>query len=528
MPTHLCLSVTFLDPAFHGRGDGGEPEWPPSPLRLFQALLAAAAARWGPKQFADYAVPALAWLERQSPPEILTPSSIEGSPYRLSVPNNAMDIVGRAWSRGNDSNSGDANPATHRAMKTVRPTHLVGGDQVHFVWELADSQPDDLNGHVEVLSTAARSLVALGWGVDLVAGYARVMTAEEASRLAGHRWQPTSDPAAAGLRVPTPGTLDDLVRRHGGFLNRLTGGGFTPVPALSAFATVGYRGAGDPLPRAFAAFQLLTTGAEKNRAYDPIRRTHVVAGMVRHVTSLAARASGWDEARVVSYVLGHGEGRDSQAVRDERFAYVPLPTINPKRVELIRRVLIVGPAGGGRTEVDWARRHLSGTELLHDGKPDALLSVVPRDDRVLSAYTRPAAIWSTVTPVVLPGHDEADTKTRARRRGLAATPEDRRAVDENADARTDELLRRALVQAGYPVELVRDAAIEWRGVGFRAGVEMAGRYEMPPYLKRFPRYHVRLHWRTKTGSPIQVAGPIVAGAGRYRGFGLFAAEADGR
>ena len=35
-------------------------------------------------------------------------------------------------------NTGDAGPATHRAAKTVRPTHLVGSDQVHFVWELAD------------------------------------------------------------------------------------------------------------------------------------------------------------------------------------------------------------------------------------------------------------------------------------------------------------------------------------------------------------------------------------------------------
>jgi hypothetical protein len=34
MPSHFCLSIRFLDMAFHGRRDGNQPEWPPSPLRL--------------------------------------------------------------------------------------------------------------------------------------------------------------------------------------------------------------------------------------------------------------------------------------------------------------------------------------------------------------------------------------------------------------------------------------------------------------------------------------------------------------
>ena len=58
MPAHLCLSVTFLDGEFHGRRDGGESEWPPSPLRLFQALVATAAARWRDESQSEFAVPA--------------------------------------------------------------------------------------------------------------------------------------------------------------------------------------------------------------------------------------------------------------------------------------------------------------------------------------------------------------------------------------------------------------------------------------------------------------------------------------
>ena len=53
MPKYLCVRVSFLDPVptYHGSGDQGEPEWPPSPLRLYQALLDASASLWRGEQF---------------------------------------------------------------------------------------------------------------------------------------------------------------------------------------------------------------------------------------------------------------------------------------------------------------------------------------------------------------------------------------------------------------------------------------------------------------------------------------------
>src|SRR3972149_12203852 len=176
MGSHLGLSIRFLDRAFHGRRDGRHPEWPPSPLRLFESLVAAAAARQRAKALTPHARSALTWLEQQAPPTLIAPVGVTASGYRLSVPNNVMDIVARAWVRGNDSNSGDANPATHRTMKTVRPTRLLGGDAVHYLWPLADSFTEDVRGYVEALADAARSIVALGWGIDLVVGQDRKST----------------------------------------------------------------------------------------------------------------------------------------------------------------------------------------------------------------------------------------------------------------------------------------------------------------------------------------------------------------
>jgi hypothetical protein len=88
---------------------------------------------------------------------------------------------------------------------------------------------------------------------------------------------------------------------------------------------------------------------------------------------------------------------------------------------------------------------------------------------------------------------------------------------DEADARTEQLLRRAFEQAGMPPELVRTASLEWRHVGFRPGVDLATRNQHPQPIQ-MPRYHVRVRW------PAPVRGLLFVGAARYRGLGIFAIE----
>jgi CRISPR-associated protein Csb2 len=89
--------------------------------------------------------------------------------------------------------------------------------------------------------------------------------------------------------------------------------------------------------------------------------------------------------------------------------------------------------------------------------------------------------------------------------------------------RIDGLIRKAILQAGFPNVLAQHADIEWRKVGFWAGADIADRYGVPDHLKRFPRYHVRIRWREPDGQPTAVAGPVCIGGGRFLGLGLFAA-----
>jgi CRISPR-associated protein Csb2 len=385
---------------------------------------------------------------------------------------------------------------------------------------------DGVREFAEVLSTAARSLVALGWGVDLVAGNGRVITAEEADGILGQRWRPTIVPTSDGLRVPIPGTLEALTTRHEAFLGRLCNGGLTPVPALSAFAVVGYRREFDPAVRPFAAFEIwkpvhelaeLPAGKSKFRPFDPVRRTVAVAGMVRNATAeLAAqmRPFEWGDGDINTFVHGHtpdGTDRLRGGPDLRRFAYLPLPSLERRvpaggpraaHVGSIRRLLVVGPPDGA-AEVDWVRRALSGRELTDEDsqQPAAVLSVIPLKDANVLRYTEAWSTWSTVTPVVLPGYDDAQPH------------------------KTERLLRKAIEQAGFSKTLAQYAELDWRRIGFRAGLQPATRYEQPARLKGYPRYHVRLHWRDSSGRPIKVRGPVVIGAARYCGLGLFAGEA---
>jgi CRISPR-associated protein Csb2 len=514
MAAYLCITVRFADATFRGRADGGTAEWPPSPLRLFQALVAASAARLGsPDRFPDSAATAFDWLAGLHPPTIVAPAGIKGTPFRIAVPNNDMDVVARDWARRAEVAK---QPAELKTLKTVQPTHIRGNEEfpaVHYVWEITETDQPGCERYKEALFAAARDLVALGWGTDMVAGHGRILSSAEIQTLEGEPWKPASETATTNLRIPTPGTFHALVARHAAFLTRVSEKGFVPVPPLTAFAVVGYRRPTDTVSRPFLAFEVRTPDFERFQVFDPVRHTCAVAGMVRNALADLARDMrpfGWTDADINTFVHGHTPDGEQQARgpdADRRFAYLPLPSLERRGragtvVTAIRRVLVVGPPGDARL-VAWARV-LSGRELtpLNGRTPRAALRLIDRPDAALRTdpnlgpYVGEGRVWSTVTPVVRPGYDDGD-----------------------AD-KAERLLRKAFEQAGVPAELVRVAALEWRQVGFWAGLDLAKRYYRPEPSEQ-PRFHVRVRW------PVPIRGPLFVGAARYRGLGTFAAEDPG-
>src|SRR5690606_7309786 len=132
------------------------------------------------------------------------------------------------------------------------------------------------------------------------------------------------------------------------------------------------------------------------------------------------------------------------------------------------------------------RRALSGEELVNDqGTPQGLLTILPSSDWVLRKYVQRAKCWATVSPVVLPGHD------------------DRRPT------KTEQLIGKALQQAGFSPELIKQTTIGYRKVGYHPGVDLASRYLPPKNLSDKPRYHLKLEF------PHEINGPIAVGGGRF-------------
>ena len=527
MQDFLCITVRFLDGAFHGRGDRGEPEWPPSPLRLFQALVAAAAGRWNERVRLETAVVALRWLETQPAPLIVASRAETGAKYRLYVPDNVGDLVAKSWQRGNE-----ASLAEYRTEKDVRPTRLLDGDAVHYLWAMSNRPPDD------TLFETVPSITHLGWGVDMVVAHAAILTAAEAAALPGQRWQPTDGTDDNLLRVPVAGTLADLANKHAAFLNRTSGGRFSPVPPLSRYALQSYVDAAAPISPPTAAFSLLRPDASGYRIFDPVRDAMRVAGMLRHAASATqiAAALGWDEEKKNRVILGHGEapGNAHVPVAGPRIAFLPLPSLEARPpasevVGSIRRVLLAGVGGQNRTDLRDLARLLSGQELIKEGEPGAsaaLLSRLPDNDPQVQRYVKKAAVWTTVTPVVLPGHDDrGNYRARLFPKEVSgqSTPDSKKQGEWLAklDERTEALLRRAIRQAGFSEELTRHAELSWRSTGFCRGLALASEYAIPQKLRRFRRLHVRLVWRDAAGNPIQVPGPLCLGGGRFGGLGLF-------
>jgi CRISPR-associated protein Csb2 len=464
----LVLSIRFLDDRYHGLTDHGEKaEWPPSPFRLFQAIVAGNARG---TVLPDGIKAALKWLEGlDNPPLIVAPVATEGLERLTYVINNYSH---------KDANS--------RAPKTIRPMLLNGDRHLQYAWSF-DADAVDAMTHAKAIISATRHIRCLGWGIDMVFGTGAIVdelpTAMGTRRLFRPSFAATNDGVA--LRTPTVGSLLSLERNYADFIKRYETPGVTRMESVALFAPVTYLADSS---RPWAAFRLLDPETGRLRSFSATRAV-TVAGMIRGAAHAVAKKAGRDPKWVKEFVCGHHEGSDSFP----RFSYLPLPSIQPVvGVGRISRVLIAEPVGSAGQEVAWIKRLLTGQTAKSEQSRDALL-VRLTGDGVLNHYVRSSQTWTTVTPVALPGSDDGMTR------------------------KTAKLLDRLLCHAGYSSDAIQD--LEYHRVPFLRGAEDAKRYQPrgDHYLANCTMYHMRLRWKHA------VKGPIALGAGRHCGLGIFAA-----
>lgn len=491
--TYLLITVHWLDDRYHGLLDReGPPEWPPSPYRLFQALVAGAARRG---ELEAEPGRALEWLQRLNPPMIIAPRSRPGQVVTHFVPNN----------------DGDKKPDRQDRLtsKTFRPTLMLDPPDIHYLWEITQDQVPQ----AESACRTARSLTCLGWGIDMAYADGRLIDNDQIAKLSGVRWYPRKNVLRDDglLRVPTfdseteTNSLSDLKAAHLSALNRIEHGKpLNTVKKPTVFDRVFYESIKRLLQRPYVVFELRQDD-ESPFAYPQDKLIHI-AGMVRHLAIEAMKKAppeGVSDDWVETYVAGHATaGR----MDHRQFSYLPLPSIGHQHADQkVRRVMISAPPADDRW-LHYLARRLHGQQLKPTvqtklSQPPTLVRVY--QDKVAHFYAKSANVWASVTPVILPGHD------------------DRKA------AKTRKLIEKALAQSG----LEQSCEFEWGAVSqfpnslsahkYGRDKQQAG-YIRPDHLLSQTAVHLTLRFN----DGLEVPGPLTVGAGRHCGLGVFARMED--
>lgn len=504
------IEVRFLHRRYHGRGG-----WPPTPLRLFQAITAGAlSGRWAAENRpATEAV--LRWLEGLGAPARVIGHPGRGlRPYRLAVPNNQADRHIPALRKGARL---DNLLRQDKELKQVQPV-AVDRQPLVYAWEIGAEQETQ----AEATRRIVRRLVALGTGLDHAVADVRLCPEPPPAGMTEHDIR----------EAPCAGTLDSLIARHRAGLDRLAGGGLREnLPPLRHDGG----GRGRTQPRALL-FSLRTPADADSDQPLPVapEATAVLAYAVRQELARQLRepltrlsptpAPPFSAEDVELFVLGRGAGPND---KERRVSVLPLPSIGHEHADgLLRRVLVVIPMACPMAP-EIARRALSNAEIVverFDEKPHVRLRLVPadqeddpREQMMLRRYIGEARVWRTVSPIILPG---GGSKSRA-----VADPAERAALDPRRRCRQEALVCRAIKDAGLDATAVVTLRLRREPFGAHqpradAGWQLPRNSEGRRWLAGKHRLHAEIMFATKR------SGPLVLGDGRYLGLGLMQPARD--
>ncbi len=576
----LAIEVEYLGRVTATRfNDRQAAEWPPHPARLYSALVAVYAA--GPDDDPGAAArreaerSALEWLARARPPSLRASDASRRAVYTNFVPVNDTTVVRqkpihnaiskvRALERDLSAAADDkARGKLVRKLETanrrlrdmarrqstatdkgkepsleILPEHRkkqgrtfpsVTPDDPRVYWIWTQDAPPTV---VAALDGLARRLVRLGHSSTLV----RARCVGELPDGVEPNWFPDPD-GEHFLRLPLRdqlSRLEDLYLQHQGV-----------EPRVLPFRWETYR---QEVPAPVERVQVhahrvfdreewivLQRGDGPDRGGDVARHLPMtrVADLSRRVRD--ALFSHADGAGITLPESVTGHRADGSRSDQPHMAVLPLPYVaSPYADGNIRGVALVLPrqaAAGDRrlllkTLGSWERAARSDGRLaalnedleiptlpIYMGRAGVfhLSRLVDRSNmRTLQVdrWTRPARRWRSVTPVALdrnPGHLGSANPAKARR----------------AAAEAEAIIRKACARLGLPEP-------EEIAVSFAPTVVAS------PHASAFPPYpavqrpdkprRVLIHVALRFGLPVE--GPVLLGAGRYYGLGLFLPVSD--
>ncbi len=461
----FALRVTYLtgrvySAAFDDGDAKTEPEWPPHPSRLFSALVAA----WGDGGAEKELRPALEWLENQGAPTIYAGDRTVRKQVQAFVPVNDSRTL----------------PEDRPRKPRTFPSATLSHPDVYFTWNVAP--PAEVRAALDAILKRTSSL---GHSSSLVA-------VEIADGVPTEQWTAWSPGAPSGtrMRIASPRRLEELIKSYERFQK-------------------------DPnkIHRPSLGKTILYTSAPPNaEAVTPqgvfdrmiiLRRDEGPRGSLRSALSVLAALRGailkLAPQPVPEYLSGHAPASTAEnSVRSERphVAVVPLPFVaDPHATGDLLGVAVLLPRVLTHEERAVCWDVVSGIEELRMpwGRWEVSVTDAEEQRRTLrpETWSRSHNIWSTVTPFVFDRYPKDPYGQEA-----------------------EQVVREAFVRVGLPEPC--DLGLHYNP--WHTGVPKASAF--PPAAAR-PGRPQRYHCHVWARFDRPIAGPVVAGAGRYYGYGLF-------
>ena len=483
----LVLEIEYLNRVSYAAryNRSREAEWPPHPDRVFMALVDA----WGTLGCDPSGAKALEWLESQDPPEIAAPGARPRTGFKNFVPTSANGAKGFGY-----LHNSYIQEITSSVVRKERhfPAVVLPDDEttVRLIWR--EAEPD--GAVVAALSGMAGRVSHIGHSASLT----RVAVSEEPASA-----EPTHVPDESGddlLRCPSPGRLKTLVAEFESAADSM-------VPARPSTAQTRRYSS----KTASAAAESVMAGADEwvvlsaHGGFVPVLRAFpVVAKAMRDAIMSHSRDP------VHEAISGHGA--DGGSLHGPHLAILPMANVGWGRYsdgELMGIALVMPRASSyGTAERRQLRQAVSGFLNAGDGLKMGRFGSMSlrRDDGSRSSlsperYTARSRVWASVTPVVLDHHP----KRRHSAEDIVADGCERIGLPRPASVSVS---RYPQVSGAPPAFAGRGRDRDW----------------LPPKRGFFDNKFV-CHAVATFGSDVR--GPVMLGAARYYGMGLFMRQGGG-
>ena len=498
----LSIRAEFLtgryvaaDPYKHDR-----PEWPPHPGRLFAAM--ASVYFEGHKN--DYERSALEWLEGCKPPSISYKEKFQRETVRYFVPINDN----KEYFTSGQVSLGTIELRGGRLHKDrTFPTTVAGFDPVTFVWDGVDA-----SSHVQYLRTICSRVHRLGHSSSIVH-----LTVDENTRDV----EPSLIPNTRGeykIRWVSPGTLDQFEAAYHveDADNRKEQTYFARKARLNAIIlpSTPYTSQQDTPDRvATGQFSKMYVFRIANKPNPRLVHARAISKSVKSML-LGSKV----DAESVS-----GLDVDGKPTTRPHISVVPLAFVGHRHAD--GRVLGIGiviPHGLDKSTAEAILRSMQSADMevsasRLDVQGHGVMELMPSEDNMITidaaTWEQRSKIWSSVTPIVL------DRAPRAR--------------GDARDAEVSRIISKSCTVQGLPAPV----SVTVANTPYLPG---------PPPSSAFPLYtlprrnvmsehgsaygkptdsanatNAKVHTHARITFSETVSGPLILGAGRYNGYGLF-------